>query len=46
MNAMELKKHLNQIGHYRIEWSAMGGSRQAKKNLEGNFEDLWYFVKQ
>ena len=41
-----VQKHLNQIGHYRVEWSAMGGSRQAKKNLDGNFEDLWYFTKQ
>lgn len=36
-------QHLTQIGHYRIQWSAMGGSRQAKKTRGGNFEDLWLF---
>ena len=36
-------KHLTQIGHYRVQWSAMGGSRQAKKTRGGNFEDLWLF---
>lgn len=38
-------RHLNQIGHYRVQWSAMGGSRQAKKTRDGNFEDLWLFDK-
>ena len=36
-------KHLAQIGHYKVQWSAMGGSRQAKKTRGGNFEDLWLF---
>ena len=40
-----VQKHLTQIGHYRVQWSAMGGSRQAKKTRGGNFEDLWYFTK-
>jgi hypothetical protein len=39
------KKHLTQIDHYRVQWSAMGGSRQAKKTRNGNFEDLWLFTK-
>lgn len=40
-----VQKHLTQIGHYRVQWSAMGGSRQAKKTRGGNFEDLWLFTK-
>lgn len=39
-------QHLNQIGHYRVQWSAFGGSRQAKKTRGGNFEDLWLFEKR
>ena len=38
-------QHLTQIGHYRVQWSAMGGSRQAKKTRDGNFEDLWLFSR-
>jgi hypothetical protein len=38
-------QHLTQIGHYRVQWSAMGGSRQAKKTRDGNFEDLWLFAR-
>jgi len=38
-------RHLTQIGHYRVQWSAMGGSRQAKKTRDGNFEDLWLFAR-
>lgn len=38
-------KHLTQVEHYRVQWSAMGGSRQAKKTRGGNFEDLWVFTK-
>lgn len=40
-----VSKHLNLINHYKVEWSAMGGSRQAKKTRNGNFEDLWLFKK-
>lgn len=36
-------KHLTQVAHYKVQWSAMGGSRQAKKTRGGNFEDLWLF---
>jgi hypothetical protein len=32
--------------HYRVQWSAISGSRQAKKTRGGNYEDLWVFVKQ
>lgn len=38
-------KHLTFVDHYRVQWSAMGGSRQAKKTRNGNFEDLWVFTK-
>lgn len=38
-------QHLTLIDHYRVQWSAMGGSRQAKKTRNGNFEDLWLFQK-
>lgn len=38
-------RYLTQIGHYRVQWSAIGGSRQAKKTRGGNFEDLWLFEK-
>ena len=39
------QQHLQLLGHYRVQWSAMGGSRQAKKTRAGNFEDLWLFEK-
>jgi len=39
-------KHLTFTDHYRVQWSAMGGSRQAKKTRGGNFEDLWLFEKR
>lgn len=38
-------KHLDFVDHYQVQWSAMGGSRQAKKTRNGNFEDLWLFKK-
>lgn len=38
-------KHLTVVDHYRVQWSAMGGSRQAKKTRDGNFEDFWLFTK-
>jgi hypothetical protein len=38
-------KHLTVVDHYRVQWSAIGGSRQAKKTRDGNFEDLWLFTK-
>ena len=38
-------QYLTRIDHYRVQWSAIGGSRQAKKTRDGNFEDLWLYVK-
>jgi hypothetical protein len=38
-------KHLTFDKHYKVRWSAMGGSRQSKKQRDGNFEDLWVFNK-
>ena len=40
-----VQRHLTLVDHYRVQWSAMGGSRQAKKTRGGNFEDLWLFEK-
>lgn len=40
-----VSKHLSFTKHYRVQWSAMSGSRQAKKTRNGNFEDLWVFTK-
>lgn len=37
--------HLTFVKHYKVQWSAMAGTRQAKKTRGGNFEDLWVFVK-
>lgn len=34
-----------QIARYKVQWSAVAGSRQAKKMKDGNFEDLWVFEK-
>jgi len=36
-------KYLSFDKHYKVRWSAMSGSRQAKKQRDGNFEDLWVF---
>ena len=36
--------HMNLDTHYKVRWSAMSGSRQAKKQKDGNFEDLWVFT--
>lgn len=38
-------RYLKPLDHYRVEWGAMGGSRQAKKTRNGNFEDLWLYSK-
>lgn len=37
--------HLTFDKHYKIQWSAIASTRQAKKTRNGNFEDLWVFVK-
>ena len=39
-------KHMNLEKHYRVQWSAISGTRQAKKTRNGNFENLWVFVKK
>lgn len=38
-------QHLSLDKHYRVQWSAISGTRQAKKTRSGNFEDLWVFIK-
>ena len=38
-------KHLAFDKHYRVQWSVISGTRQAKKTRNGNFEDLWVFIK-
>jgi hypothetical protein len=38
-------KHLTLDNHYRVQWSAISTTRQAKKTRNGNFEDLWVFKK-
>jgi hypothetical protein len=38
-------KHLVLDKHYRVQWSAIASTRQAKKTRAGNFEDLWVFKK-
>jgi hypothetical protein len=40
-----VRKHLTPVGQYKVQWSAVAGSRQAKKMRDGNFEDLWLFEK-
>lgn len=39
------KKHLTFAEHYKVIWSAIGTSRQAKKTRGGNYEDVWVFKK-
>jgi len=39
-------KHLDLEKHYRVQWSAISSTRQSKKTRNGNFEDLWVFVKR
>jgi len=39
-------KYLVLDKQYRVQWSAISGTRQAKKTRGGNFEDLWVFVKK
>lgn len=39
-------RHLKMVDHYRVRWSAISGSRQAKKTRDGNFEDIWLFTKE
>ena len=39
-------KHLPLDSQYRVQWSAISSTRQAKKTVGGNFEDLWVFEKK
>lgn len=39
-------KHLSFTKHYRVQWSAISTTRQAKKTRSGNYEDLWVFTKE
>lgn len=41
--AAVVNRYLNLISKYRVQWSAIAGSRQAKKTRDGNFEDLWLY---
>lgn len=41
-----VSKHLTFTKHYRVQWSAISTTRQAKKTRSGNFEDLWVFTKE
>lgn len=36
-------RYLRPVAQYKVQWSAIAGSRQAKKTRGGNFEDLWVF---
>lgn len=38
-------RHLDFTNHYKVQWSAIAGTRQAKKTRGGNYEDLWVFTK-
>lgn len=38
-------KYLTLDKQYRVQWSVISGTRQAKKTRSGNFEDLWVFTK-
>ena len=38
-------KHLKLDKQYRVEWSAIATTRQAKKTRNGNYEDLYVFIK-
>lgn len=40
-----VNKHLTFVKQYRIQWSAISSTRQAKKTRNGNYEDLWLFTK-
>jgi len=39
-------KHLKLDKQYRVQWSAIATTRQAKKTRDGNYEDLYVFVKE
>lgn len=39
-------KHLGFVKQYRVQWSAISSTRQAKKTRNGNYEDLYLFIKE
>jgi hypothetical protein len=39
------EQYLSFIQHYKVRWSGISSSRQAHKQRDGNYEDLWVFVK-
>lgn len=39
-------KHLKFVKQYRVQWSAISSTRQAKKTRNGNYEDLYIFTKE
>ncbi len=38
-------KHLTFHKHMKVKWSGISSSRQAHKQRDGNYEDLWIFTK-
>lgn len=40
-----VEKHLTFHKHLKVRWSGLSSSRQAHKQRDGNFEDLWIFSK-
>ncbi len=38
-------KHLSFDKHMKVRWSGISSSRQAHKQRDGNYEDLWMFSK-
>jgi hypothetical protein len=38
-------KHLTFDKHMKVRWSGISSSRQAHKQRDGNYEDLWMFKK-
>lgn len=41
-----VQKHIPLTDQFRVQWSAIAGTRQAKKTRDGNYEDLWVFQKK
>ena len=38
-------QYLTFCQHYKVRWGGISSSRQAHKQRDGNYEDLWVFVK-
>lgn len=39
-------QYLDFTKHYKVQWSVISTTRQAKKTRNGNYEDLWVFTKK